>query len=232
MFSQREKERILEVLIYEQNRVQNDDPLYFECISRMEAANVCCMTTADTTIIRDFVIKWGGMQRNGKGANIPKTGGVVEKYGSFLQRARRQNLHACNLQVDRQTIEDLFEDLYPLVGAISSAKILHLICPGFFPLWDTAIVNGYNSSYKAKHGSSLVEFVKVPDTKCGKRASGKGYYDFMEFTRAFIGKHHHQLEQIQTALKGAAVHKHEKSLLKLVDEFNIHATHAPFYYLV
>ena len=232
MFSQREKERMLEVFIYEQNRVQNDDPLYFQCIRRMEAANVCCMTTADTKIIWNFIITWGGMRRTGKGANIPKTGGVIEKYGNFLQRARRQDLHGRTLQVDRQTIEDLFDDLYPLVGAISSAKILHLICPGFFPLWDQAIINGYNSSYKAKHGSPLVELVRVPNTTYGKRASGRGYYDFMEFTRAFIGKHHHQLTQIQAALKNAHVHNYEKSLLKLVDEFNMHATHVPFYYFV
>jgi hypothetical protein len=51
---------------------------------------------------------------------------------NFLTRVRKQDLHSINIEPDKQTIAEIFEDLNSLVGPISASKVLHLICPGFF----------------------------------------------------------------------------------------------------
>jgi hypothetical protein len=170
------------------------------------------------------------MARTGVEKNIPKTKPIFQRYAGFLYTAQKCNLHASNLPPHEQTIQDLFESLHSSLGQISAAKTLHLICPGFFPLWDGGIIADYNSSRKAKYGSKLIQMVKV--TPNSERATGKGYYDFMEFTKLFINKYHHKLSQIRVALRNANSQKKEKSLLKIVDEFNIFATHTPFCYLL
>lgn len=232
MFSQQETERIIEVFIYEQNRLQKDDPVYFHYINAVKAVNLFSVTAVDRGIIRDFLFRWGRMGRTGKRPDDPKMSNIIQQYAHFLQRAQKQNLHTSNLQPDKQTIQDLFEELYKLVGSISTAKTLHLISPGFFPLWDTGIILAYNSSYKAKHNSKLIEMVASATSKDNKRASGKGYCEFMEFTKSFINKYHYKLSQIQTTLNAANPQKNNKTLLKMVDEFNMFATKVPFSHLL
>jgi hypothetical protein len=233
MFTRPEIERILEVFIYEQNRLQTDDPVYFTYINQMTKANLSSLSNNDIGTIRGFLFGWGHMGRTGIKPAIPKTRNIIQRYADFLQKARRQQLHASKLTPDKMTIEDLFEELNALVGRVSAAKILHLICPEFFPLWDTDILEGYNSSYKARHGSKLIQTKSVPTPKGKKEVvTGEGYYMFMGFTREFIATYHQRLSEIQTALNAASKYGKEKGLLKIVDEFNVHASHTPFCYLM
>lgn len=235
MFSQQEKERIIEVFIYELNKLQTDDPEYFKYINAMKTVNLTSFTAADRDIIKDFLFIWGGMKRRPRTKprpDDPQMSVIIQKYAQVLQQVRKQDLHISDLQPYKQTIVDLFEELYPLVGQISAAKTLHLICPRFFPLWDSGIISKYNSSYKSKYKADLIEMEGVANTKYGERASGKGYYDFMEFTKSFINKYYNQLNQIQTALNNQNQNLGFKTLLKIVDEFNMFATQIPFYYVL
>jgi len=233
MFSQREIERILEVFVYTQNLVQKDDPKYFKYINDMKAVNLPHLTKAYINIVQGFLFVWGGMGRTGIRQAIPRTQRTIQRYADFLQSARSRKLHQVDLASDKGVIEEVFQELHALVGPVAAAKTLHLICPEFFPLWDGYILHGYDSSYKAKHGSLLISIGQIPGPTGNKRViTGTGYYNFMELTRAFIAKYRQHLCQVQSVLNAKQPQNAQKGLLKIVDEFNIHATHAPFYYLV
>ena len=83
-----------------------------------------------------------------------------------------------------------------------------------------------------KGGSILCDGEQGAWYRVGMRASGKGYYRFLEFIRSPIRKHHRLLSQIQAGMRIPRAHRQQKSLLELVDEFSIYGTQAPFYGLV
>lgn len=236
MLSDLEIERILEAFVYAQNRVQKDDHKYFGYINKMKKANLADMSSADMDTVRDFLLKFGGMGRAGVKDDIPRAQSTIHGYADFLQCARGRQLHQGNLASYHNHVIKVFGALRDVVGPVSAAKTLHLICPEFFPLWDSSIIALCNSSCKAKHRCLLIEIIKVESDKDPqkKRAviTGKGYYSFMEFTDRFIHKYYQHLCQIQSVLNSSKPPDEQKGLLKIVDEFNMHATHAPFYYLM
>jgi len=71
--------------------------------------------------------------------------------------------------------------------------------------------------------------VKVENSNNSKRATGKGYYDFMEFVKLSIIKYYQIFSQIQASIYNA---NKNKSLVRLVDKFHICAIRSTFYYLV
>lgn len=233
MFSQQEIDRILEVFIYEQNLLLAEDNIkYFTYINAIKAADLSALTTKDIDVVWDFLFKWGHM-RGTIAPGIRKTATAIEKCACFLQSVRTQDLHVTSMASQKVTIKDLFQELEALVRGVAASKILHLIGPGFFPLWDTAIWKGYNSSHEMRRGCKLIETINVSTDKGNKEViTGAGYCSFMELTKSFVTKHYQILSQIQAALNRGKRHDEQKSLVKIVDEFNVHAAHLPFYYLV
>jgi len=171
MFSNVEIERIIEAFIYEQNRLQGDDPIYFACTGYFAAFNLNSLGQKQLDIIQDFLFKWGKMGRTGSKSKIPALASTIGNHENFLTRVRKQDLHSINIEPDKQTIAEIFEDLNSLVGPISASKVLHLICPGFFPLWDDGIIDGCNSSKQFKYKdkkANLIEMVHKENTKIVK----------------------------------------------------------------
>jgi len=232
MFTHTEIERIIEAYIYEQNSLQTDDPKYFACINYFATFNLTSLGPKELEVIRDFLFKWGHMGRTGIDPTDPELGLIIKKHSEFLESARKQELHKSSILPDKQTIAIIFENLNSLVGPISASKILHLISPGFFQLWDNGVIDGCNSSKQFKYKSDLIEMVEKENTKGSHRPSGNGYYSFMEFTQSFINKYINVLTQIQTVLNSQAQCAGSKTLVKMADEFNMFATKKPFLYLL
>jgi hypothetical protein len=44
---------------------------------------------------------------------------------------------------DRTLLREVFADFEEVLGPVGAAKALHLLAPGFFPLWDRAIASAY-----------------------------------------------------------------------------------------
>lgn len=67
---------------------------------------------------------------------------AISKHFSSLIKLRNQNIYEMN-KIPEQDIRDIFMDFTDVLGRVGAAKCLHLLAPGFFPLWDAAILKGY-----------------------------------------------------------------------------------------
>jgi hypothetical protein len=67
---------------------------------------------------------------------------IITKHFDHLIRLRSQRIHE-TAEIPEQDIRGLFEDFTDVLGRVGAAKCLHLLAPGFFPLWDAAILKGY-----------------------------------------------------------------------------------------
>ena len=66
----------------------------------------------------------------------------IQKHFPRLIAFRGRRLHETTNVPDRE-IKCLFTDFARVLGRVGAAKCLHLLAPGYFPLWDAAILKGY-----------------------------------------------------------------------------------------
>jgi hypothetical protein len=72
---------------------------------------------------------------------------VISKHFDRLIKFRNQRIHE-TAEIPEQDIRDIFKDFTAVLGRVGAAKCLHLLAPGFFPLWDAAILKGYGMEKK------------------------------------------------------------------------------------
>lgn len=70
--------------------------------------------------------------------------------------------------MDGTTIENLFQSFERVLGPVGAAKALHLLAPGFFPLWDRAIAEAYNLALgrAGSNGDRYWQFLLISKRQC------------------------------------------------------------------
>lgn len=172
-----------------------DKLLYFPCVKdvrdnwKLESINEDFMNG----YVKTFLINWGMMGRVlGREAFKKwevKLPSVLKKYFNKLQTFQGKPLENEDIEKWEKDIKAIYQDIREIVGPTSSSKILHLICPDFFPLWD----------------SNIRKQVGVGDKE-------KGYYEFMKETKGFLDRYANVLGEL-------AVNYDNKSKLRLIDEY-------------
>jgi Fe-S-cluster formation regulator IscX/YfhJ len=168
--------------------------------------------------IKPFLYKWGKMGRvlgrsefhdwrNNLAKQIRSTYAKLEEF-------RTKDLSAINLSEFEDDIKRCYESFKEAVGPIAAAKVLHLISPNFFPLWDNPIAKAFKQESK----------VKDTKEKDDDRLSGQDYYRFMQQVQIFVKKH----EKIIYALSN----QYGRCHLKIVDECFLCAVRRPLYLLL
>jgi len=104
----------------------------------------------------------------------------------------------------------LYSSLRSIIGPIASAKVLHLICPNFFPLWDNGIADGL----RAEH-SGIVDL---------KPFSAQDYFEFMKKLQSLLRKY----DELWSSLSQS----YKKGKLKIVDECLWYIVRTPFALIV
>lgn len=125
-----------------------------------------------------------------------------------LSRYRSRGIQSLT-QADSKEIERLFGELRDALridkkngevaySPVSVAKVLHLLAPRFFPLWDNAIANAYHSRYARRPASKYVDFCfKIKGLRQSLRGAfprGQGRsclkvideYNYAKFTKKWI----------------------------------------------
>lgn len=124
-----------------------------------------------------------------------------------LQPLLHAEFTTVDLGKDKQMIVDSFDKLAGIRGIESTgaAKILHLLNPHLFVMWDNAI-GGRHSPKKDYANLDVIRsgFWNPPVYPFAR--SGAGYYDFLGYC--------------QTIFKGLVSPSPRKTLAKCIDEFN------------
>ncbi len=128
-----------------------------------------------------------------------------------LKNFRSKDLIDVDLNKFESDIKECYESFRKTIGPIAAGKILHIICPNFFPLWDNDIAKAVRNecSEDVKKDNGVEEF------------SGADYYKFMQVIQNFVKKY----EKILSDL----CNKYKKGKLKILDECLWWATHRPLF---
>jgi hypothetical protein len=124
-----------------------------------------------------------------------------------LQPLLNADFSTVNLDAHRQLIIDLFDRLAAVkgIGSTGAAKILHLLSPSVFVMWDRSI-SGWHSPIKDYGDLEVVRSGFWNPPKLRFDLSGVGYYDFLIFC--------------QNRFRGLVSPSPRKTLAKCIDEFN------------
>lgn len=131
-------------------------------------------------------------------------GKTVEQLAKSLQALRGQELLKLTLAEHKQQIVEAFKTLAVIKGIefTGAAKILHLMFPAVFVMWDRYI----SGQYSKKHYSTL-DVVRSNDWSYHRfPSSGEGYFDF--------------LLSCQQRFKSVVSKDGRKTVAKCIDEFN------------
>ena len=167
-----------------------------------------------TFLVRHF---WGkpSDMADGLGVLLLTWNQAFYRYGSFdfqllencisgnfesLATLRRRDLLSYS-PADDANVESLFSDFLEALrirkngdagpkSPVAVSKALHLLAPGFFPLWDLEIAKAYGCSYSNSPAKKYIQF---------------------------IGKQRHILGIIDPSLVNTSI---DKTMLKLLDEYN------------
>jgi len=176
--------------------------VYFECIKELNRLNLHKITERDVRrIFRPFLITWGGMSKVLKRReNWEKdVAEVLVRYAKILNKLRKSDLSEISesdLKNFKKEIMKCYDSLKSIIGPTSTAKILHIIAPKFFPLWDYKIRRKY----------------KVSDDP-------RGYLEFIHKIRKYWLKNS-KLQKCLVELEG----EFNLSKLRLIDIYNFAVT--------
>ena len=97
------------------------------------------LTTWNRNYYRFFETRKPGMSLEEHFAELEA---IISKHQGKLLDLRCRSIDAA-AAIPEQEIYDIFRDFADVLGRVGAAKCLHLLAPGFFPLWDAAILKGY-----------------------------------------------------------------------------------------
>ncbi|MEM3629717.1 MAG: hypothetical protein QXE06_10175 [Candidatus Bathyarchaeia archaeon] len=128
-------------------------------------------------VVEPFLFKWKmGLvlgRREYKGWE-EKLKDLIREYSSTLDNFRKESLVKVDVARFEKEIREIYGKFKKILGPTAAGKTLNILCPNFFPLWDSAIRNAFSQAFGLKE---------------------EDYYMFMLKAREFIKKY---------SLKGAA----------------------------
>jgi hypothetical protein len=197
---------------------------YFEAIERLTEAREDLNKISDTQhllgIVKPFLIKWGRMGRvvGREELNWEKFGEILRSLEKEFEELRRKKF--INVDYDETTVSTTIKTIYckldtlPYLGGPTTiSKLLHLLNPEIFVMWDIGIRKWYK-----KRNNRI-------------RSNSEGYLEFLKETQ----------KEIQEALNdrhketGKGLDKIEEdirkkydniTLAKIIDEYNYRIVHS------
>jgi len=166
-------------------------------------------------VIKLFLISWGMMNRvvGRKNLDWKRLGDTLRKLENDFAVLRGKRFLTARL-FDDKTVSDAVEkiyrdlDLIPYLGSPTTlSKILHLLNPEIFVMWDNAIVNDYHKINRH------VDY------------SANGYLEFLRESQktilATLGEFERETGKTLDTIEGELrTHYHNKTITKIVDEYN------------
>lgn len=94
--------------------------------------------------------------------HFSKLEALIGSFRESLAGYRQRDIESLT-DKDEAPVKELFAAFEELLYPVGAAKCLHLLAPGFFPLWDGAIAKGYGLSLgrKGENAGRYWRFMKV-----------------------------------------------------------------------
>lgn len=160
---------------------QEPDKAYLESVEKMRDIKLASISKGQVEkIIKLYLYEWGRMQRVlGRKEFQNWEINVIEQIRQsheMLDKFRKEKLSTIDIKKQKPAIKSEIEKCYnsfkSIIGKTAASKVLHLICPDFFPMWDTKIADAYRRERKNNNQQK-------PD-------SGADYYEFMLWVKDFM----------------------------------------------
>jgi len=179
--------------------------IYTECLEDMARLNLGQITEEEIReVVQPFLYRWGRMGRvlnrdefkGWQGCLAIQIRAIHEKLKGF----EAMQLQAVSLIHSSPDTVRCYEYLEEAVQSpIAVAKVLHLICPDFFPLWDNRIREAVIAELADRSGGSSVDSFSVFT-----------YYCFMQVIQNFVTNYDEVLSEL--------AEQYRKGKLKIIDE--------------
>jgi len=165
---------------HEKDNGFNEKILYYGCIQGMKKVQLNKINSQDIEgPVKTFLINWGTMRRGlntkkGWERNIER---IIKSNCDMLDSFRNKNILSKNIEeIDvKNAIMDCYKAIRKCIGPTSTSKVLHIIAPNFFPMWDNAIKLKISKECKNKE----IFLNGIGDSPIG-------YYKFMRVVKFFI----------------------------------------------
>ena len=137
---------------------------------------------------------------------------AIQLKHTILKHFSSQDLSDSDVKLNdsevKKEIQSCYEAFKPIVGRIAATKVLHLICPNFFPMWDNAIADGVRNEF-------------LPKSSTIKPYSPEDYYRFMCVIKGLLKQNKRDLSKL--------AREHDKTMLRVLDECLLWAVRRPYY---
>jgi hypothetical protein len=169
-------------------------------------------------VVERYLYKWGSMGRFlGQEKKCPdwqnRLAKAIQKKHEKLKDFSSKDLIDVKLDdpIVKKDIQSCYEAFNTVIGKIAATKVLHLICPNFFPPWDNAIANGVRNEFEKSSDkeSKITRFTK------------EDYYRFMLVIQDFLKQNERVLSKLAREL--------DKTRLRVLDECLLWAVRRPYY---
>lgn len=179
----------------------SEEILYRKCIKDMKKIKISKIGQKEIKgPIQTFLINWGRMgrileskKRKSKWQNKLKKSIQIHK--NFLESTRKLDLEKTDLNDYEKNIKNCYLKIRYAVAPTSASKVLHMLSPGFFPMWDNKIREEVRKEYKPR---------KINESE-------KGYYNFMWAIKDFLIKYRVAIHLLNK--------RYKKSKLRILDEY-------------
>jgi hypothetical protein len=94
---------------------------------------------------------------------------LLDQHASWRRRIRDRTISTFS-SADGAELEVIFRDFEKVLGPVGAAKALHLLAPGFLPLWDRAIAVAYGLQlgYTGTNGKRYVRMANIAKSQSAR----------------------------------------------------------------
>jgi hypothetical protein len=221
------EQTIIEYVKHCQEDYSKGHDLYKEYLKKMEKKELQNFDEIQVEmVIKPFLYKWGKMGRVfGEEKCRGWEGDIVEQIHSNsdkLEKFRVINFISTNLTDFKKDIITCYESFKTIVDRVAATKILHIICPNFFPLWDNAIKEVVKAELIKTISKGIEDFIEKDFDLIREKIedfSGKDYYIYMRMTQYFVERYKRTFFELAKTYK--------KGVVKVLDDFLWMIAHRP-----
>ena len=150
-----EAEEFSELVNLYEKTYSNLDSTYMKALQDFETKELSRFSENDTeSILYPYLLKWGNMKRVLGYRGCKRIGEKLREMGLQLKKWRQESLSTVDLERMSNQVADIYDGIMNAswksnkgrskrVGPTAASKVLHLVAPNLFIIWDRAIRNNY-----------------------------------------------------------------------------------------